>query len=96
MSKAIRYRDTLAMPGSQLHRLLSENKSREAEASYRETEARHKELMLKADRQSMGDAVTDSRCGYLNFKGKLCNKCGRVHDGLSRPGRESSSTGSVA
>lgn len=47
MAKAAstRYKDTLAAPGSELHRLLTEGKAKEAEASYRATEQRARDLL---------------------------------------------------
>ena len=39
--------------------------------------------------QSVPVEVFDSRCNYASFAGRVCNKCGRIHDdaNLSRIGR---------
>lgn len=44
-SSPIPYKDTLAMPGSELHRFLSENNLKAAEKSYQATEERYRALM---------------------------------------------------
>lgn len=31
--------------------------------------------------QSVPVEVFDSRCNYASFAGRVCNKCGRIHDG---------------
>ncbi len=31
--------------------------------------------------QSEPVEVFDSRCNYASFAGRVCNKCGRIHDG---------------
>lgn len=43
--KGIVFKDTRAMPGSQLFQLLSDGKTKEAEKSYRETNERYDKMM---------------------------------------------------
>lgn len=43
--KGIRYKDTTAMPGSELFKLLSEGKAKEAERSYQATAQRERDLL---------------------------------------------------
>ena len=47
--KGIRYKDTTAMPGSELFKLLSEGKAKEADRSYQATAQRERDLLAKAD-----------------------------------------------
>ena len=58
MQKGIQYKDTTAMPGSQLYKFLSEKKLKEAEKCYKETEKRERELMQKID-ERFGETTRD-------------------------------------
>ena len=49
--KGIQYKDTFAVQGSELHKLLSEGKKAEAEKSYQATALREKELMARINAQ---------------------------------------------
>jgi hypothetical protein len=44
-SKGIVYKDTLAMPGSNLHELLTKGDAKKAEQCYQETETRYRKSM---------------------------------------------------
>jgi hypothetical protein len=48
-SKWIPYKDTNAVPGSELHKLLSEGKMKEAEKSYQETNKQQEALFAAID-----------------------------------------------
>lgn len=48
---AIAYRGQWAMPGSQLHKFLSEGKQKEAAASFADTVERERVLMQRIDKQ---------------------------------------------
>ena len=36
---------------------------------------------IEQEEQSVPVEVFDSRCNYASFAGRVCNKCGRIHDG---------------
>lgn len=50
MRNLIPYKDTNAAPGSELHKLLTEGKVKEAERCYQEASARAKDIMTRYDR----------------------------------------------
>ena len=56
MQKGIKYKGTTAMPGSQLHKFLSEKKLKEAEKCYKDTEKREQELMQKIN-ERFGETI---------------------------------------
>ena len=36
---------------------------------------------IEQEEQSVAVEVFDSHCNYASFAGRVCNKCGRIHDG---------------
>lgn len=48
----ISYKDTFAMPGSELHKYLTEGNSKKAEQCYQETEERYRKSMGIVKRQT--------------------------------------------
>lgn len=47
------------------------------ETTVQNLEQRIRELEV----QSASVGIIDSNCSYLPFAGRVCNKCGRIHDG---------------
>lgn len=60
-SEPVKYKDTLAVPGSELHRLLTEGKTKAAEASYQATEQRHRKLMGLSDERTTETRLSEVR-----------------------------------
>lgn len=50
MSKAILYKNVWAMPGTDVHKALTENNPKKAEEAYQDAMRRYRELMEKANK----------------------------------------------
>ncbi len=59
-SPPIEYKDTLAMPGSDLYAHLIKGDMKKAEQTYQETEKRHRDLMARIDAQEKQNVRTQS------------------------------------